>query len=137
MTELTTGLLLIAHGARDPAWAGPFQTVAKQLEVSRPELKVQLSFLEFMSPGVEDGAHLVAAQGCQVIHVVPMFLGASGHVRRDIPPLIEKLEQHYGPGIRWVQHSALGEHPGVIQAMTDATLAWVQAHPATPDPQQP
>ncbi|WP_310735296.1 hypothetical protein [Mitsuaria sp. TWR114] len=30
------GLLLFAHGARDPAWAAPFQAIAAELQTRRP-----------------------------------------------------------------------------------------------------
>lgn len=122
---MTTGLLLIAHGARDPAWATPFQEVQQRIRRARPGVQVALSFLEFMSPGIEEAGHGLVAAGCAEIHVVPMFLGASGHVRRDVPPLIERLSLHYGSKVVWTQHVALGEADAVMQAMADTTLAWL------------
>ena len=126
-----TGLLLIAHGARDPTWATPFQEVVRRIQRSQPELQVVLSFLEFMSPGIEEAGHALVAAGCNEVHVVPMFLGASGHVRRDVPPLIERLGLHYGDKVVWRQHVALGEADAVMQAMADTTLAWLAADPPT------
>jgi len=122
-----TGLLLIAHGARDPTWATPFQEVVRRIRLSQPELQVALSFLEFMSPGIEEAGHGLVAAGCTEVHVVPMFLGASGHVRRDVPPLIDRLGLHYGRKVVWTQHVALGEADAVMQAMADTTLAWLAA----------
>ena len=86
-----------------------------------------LAFLEFMTPGLEDAAHALAAQGCRRIHIVPMFLGTGGHVRKDIPPLIAKLQAHYGQTVEWRLHPALGEQDRVLQAMTDASLAWLES----------
>ena len=45
-----TGLLLFAHGARDPRWAAPFEAVAAAVRGARPGTPVQLAYLEFMSP---------------------------------------------------------------------------------------
>jgi len=122
---VSQALLLFAHGARDPEWARPFEAVAARLALQRPELPLRLAFLEFMSPGLEEAAHALAAQGCTHIHIVPMFLGTGGHVRRDIPPLLESLRRHYGDAVQWLLHPALGDQERIIQAMTDASLAWL------------
>lgn len=122
---MSQGLLLFAHGARDPEWARPFEAVAARLAQQRPGLAMRLAYLEFMSPSLEEAAHGLAAQGCEQIHIVPMFLGTGGHVRRDIPPLLEGLQSQYGDAVQWHLHPALGDQERIIQAMTDASLAWL------------
>ncbi|MFH7044241.1 sirohydrochlorin chelatase [Paucibacter sp. JuS9] len=129
-----TGLLLFAHGARDPAWARPFEAVLAQIASQRPELVMRLAFLEFMSPGLEEAARELVSAGCRRIDVMPLFLGASGHVRRDVPPLVEALRQQHGPAVRWQLHTAIGEHPAVIQAMAGATLDWLNTAAPTVKP---
>ena len=119
------GLLLFAHGARDPDWARPFTEVARRIALQRPELPLALAYLEFMQPGLEEAAQQLAARGCKRIHIVPMFLGTGGHVRRDIPPLIERLTEQFGATVEWLLHPALGDQDRVMQAMTDASLAWL------------
>ena len=86
------GLLLFAHGARDPAWARPFEAVARRIADRRPGMPLALAYLEFMSPGMEEAAEGLAAAGCTTVHIVPLFLGAGGHVRKDVPALIERLQ---------------------------------------------
>jgi sirohydrochlorin cobaltochelatase len=132
MHTYKTGVLLIAHGARDPSWAAPFQEVARRISAQRPTTHVVLSFLEFMTPGIEAGATQLADAGCCEIHVVPMFLGASGHVRRDIPPVFERLRERYGEQIRWHEHAALGEVDAVMQSMADVALSWLDSSRAMP-----
>ncbi len=112
----TTGLLLFAHGARDPRWATPFEAVAEQVRSSQPGLQVRLAFLEFMTPNlVEAGADLAAA-GCTVVAVVPLFLGAGGHVRKDLPLLLDTLRAAH-PQLQVQLHPAVGEVASVVQAM--------------------
>ena len=123
------GLLLFAHGARDAAWARPFEEVARRIALQRPDQALALAYLEFMSPGLEDAAHGLVAQGCQRVHIVPMFLGTGGHVRKDIPPLIERLQVQYGSQVEWLLHPALGDQDRVLQAMTEASLAWLEDRP--------
>jgi len=122
---MSQGLLLFAHGARDPDWARPFEAVAARLARQRPGLAMRLAYLEFMSPSLEEAAHGLAAEGCDTIHIVPMFLGTGGHVRRDIPPLLASLESQYGDAVQWLLHPALGDQERIIQAMTEASLAWL------------
>ena len=127
------GLLLFAHGARDPAWAAPFQAIAAELQARRPDLPIALAYLELMRPDIATAAGALAARGCQRIQVVPMFLGASGHVRRDVPPLIESLRAAH-PGILFLLHDAIGEQRSVIAAMAAATLDLVEAARIPVDP---
>ncbi|NCT84791.1 MAG: cobalamin biosynthesis protein CbiX [Comamonadaceae bacterium] len=116
------GLLLFAHGARDPAWARPFERVAERLRAARPGTPLALAYLEFMPPGIEEAAESLAAAGCTRVHVLPLFLGTGGHVRRDIPPLLERLRERHGAAVEWLLHPSLGEHETVLQAMCDACL---------------
>ena len=76
------------------SWAQPFQAVAQHLASRTAEHKgaaptvVTLAFLEFMSPDIGTAGDQLAAQGCTEVTVVPLFLGAGGHVRKDLPVLL-------------------------------------------------
>lgn len=127
------GILLLAHGARDPAWARPFEQTRERLALKgRP---VALSFLEFMSPTlVEAGGHLVA-QGCTQVTVVPLFLGAGGHVRKDVPVLLAQLQQAH-PEVAWQLSRAVGETDLLVDALAQAAWALADAQP-TPEAPTP
>jgi sirohydrochlorin cobaltochelatase len=120
------GLLLFAHGARDPRWAQPFEAVAERVRAARPGTPVRLAYLEFMAPGLaEAGADLVA-RGCTRIEVMPLFLGAGGHVRKDLPVLMDALRCAH-PGVHFGLHPAVGEVESVVIAMAAAALATLEA----------
>jgi sirohydrochlorin cobaltochelatase len=124
------GLLLFAHGARDPAWARPFEAVAAQARARFPQARVTLAFLEFMSPGLVQAGGELAAAGCREVRVVPLFLGAGGHVRKDIPRLLDELRALH-PEVDWRLDPAIGEVPAVIAAMAAAAVAgWETSPPA-------
>ena len=116
------GLILFAHGARDPRWALPFEAVARRVREADPHLAVQLAFLEFMAPGLIDAGHALAQAGCTRVDVVPLFLGAGGHVRKDLPLLLGELAVLH-PNITWQLRAAIGEAESVIDAMAQAALA--------------
>ena len=118
------GLLLFAHGARDPRWAEPFAAVAERVRATVPEVSVELAFLEFMVPDLRSaGASLVAA-GCLQVDIVPLFLGAGGHVRKDLPKLLAELAAE-APQVSWRLQPAIGEIASVVDAMADAACGLV------------
>ncbi|MDR7334205.1 CbiX/SirB N-terminal domain-containing protein [Roseateles asaccharophilus] len=117
------GLLLFAHGARDPAWARPFEIVTERLRAARPGTPLVMAYLEFMAPDIEAAARQLADAGCTRVHVLPLFLGTGGHVRRDVPLLLDRLRQQHGDTIEWLLHAPLGEQDAVLQAISQACLA--------------
>ncbi len=118
---MTTGLILFAHGARDPRWSEPFEAVAARVREQRPGLPVRLAFLEFMAPDLPSAGAELAAAGCAEVAVVPLFLGAGGHVRKDVPALLDGLRAAH-PGTRFTLHPAIGELPEVVAAMAAAAI---------------
>lgn len=115
------GIILFAHGARDPAWARPFETMAERMRGTSQAHRVSLAFLELMTPSLEQAAEALIADGCQRITVVPAFLGAGGHVRRDLPALLATLRERH-PGLSIEATCAIGESPAVMAALADAAL---------------
>ena len=124
---MKTGLLLFAHGARDARWAQPFEQVAAAVRAARPAQPVRLAFLEFMAPDIRSAAADLVGEGCAQIDVLPLFLGAGGHVRKDLPPLLDNLRAVHA-GVAFTLHPAVGEAPSLIAAMAAIALAL----PATP-----
>lgn len=119
------GLLLFAHGARDPRWALPFEAVAARVQaqaVARGDtVEVALAYLEFMSPDLVGAGACLAAAGCTTVEVVPLFLGAGGHVRKDLPALMAQLQALH-PAVAWLLRPAIGESPAVVEAMASVAL---------------
>ena len=118
----TTGLLLFAHGARDPQWAQPFEAVATRCALALGKQRVALAFLEFMAPDLVSAGKRLVADGCIRIEVVPLFLGAGGHVRKDIPVLMARLQTEH-PAVQFALRPAIGEADAVIDAMAAVALA--------------
>jgi sirohydrochlorin cobaltochelatase len=118
----TQGLILFAHGARDPRWAAPFESVARQIRQQQPQLQLRLAYLELMLPSLAQAGAELCAAGCSQVDVLPMFLGTGGHLRKDLPPMIERLRELH-PSVRWRLHEAVGEQPLVREAMAATALA--------------
>lgn len=114
--------MLLAHGARDRRWAEPFEAVLARIRMADAALPAALAYLEFMTPDLVTAGESLADAGCTSIDVVPLFLGAGGHVRKDVPELIERLRASR-PQLAVTLHRAAGEHELVIDALARAALA--------------
>lgn len=110
------GVILLAHGARDPAWALPFEKVAQRLRARDDKLNVRLAYIEHTQPDFATALAGLAAMGCRTVDVLPLFLGSGGHVRRDVPALVQAGQQAH-PAIELRLHGAAGEHDMIIDAM--------------------
>jgi len=109
-------IVLFAHGARDPDWARPFQQLALELAEKVPGERVALAFLELMQPSLEECVSALHSEGIQQFRVVPVFFGAGGHVKQDLPRLVEVIRKK-NPKIEIVLDPPVGEQPEVIAAI--------------------
>jgi sirohydrochlorin cobaltochelatase len=119
---VSNGLVLFAHGARDPRWADPFHAIVAAVRERQPDLAVRLAFLEIMSPDLGRAIDALVDEGCVRIDVVPLFLGTGGHLRRDLPPLVEQAAARHA-GVVVTLHGAAGEAQAVITALADHAIA--------------
>ena len=125
---MTRGLILFAHGARDPAWAAPFEAVAALVRTRCPGWRVLPAFLEFMTPTLAEAGAMLAETGCTQVALVPMFLGTGGHVRGDLPLLLDDLRRRH-PQVAFTLHAAIGEMPAVHEAMACVIAGLLAAPP--------
>lgn len=114
--------ILFGHGARDPQWAEPLRRIRAAILERDPGRLVELAFLEFLEPSLDVCVDKMVAAGARDIQVVPMFMAQSGHLKRDLPLLVEAAQQRY-PRIRLGVSGAVGEAPEVIAAMARHVLS--------------
>jgi sirohydrochlorin cobaltochelatase len=118
----STAIVLLAHGARDPEWARPMERLAEAVSRQLPDARVTSAFLEFMAPTLGEAIDAAVAAGGARIRVVPVFLAAGGHVKRDVPAMIEAARQRH-PSCTIEMGAVLGESEAVIAAMAGAAAA--------------
>jgi sirohydrochlorin cobaltochelatase len=115
------GLILYAHGARDPRWAEPFERLLSRLRERRPDLPAMLAYLEHMSPNLTAAARALASRGIDRVRIVPLFFGRGGHLREDFPLQVEAARAAV-PGVAFEIVPAAGEDPAIIEALADFAL---------------
>ena len=115
-----SALVLFAHGAREAAWAEPFKAMRDRVAAARPDLAVELAFLEIMSPALGDCVDRLVSAGHERVTVAPLFLAMGGHLKQDLPRLLQEIRGRHG-GLEISLLPPIGETP----ALLDAISAWL------------
>ncbi|WP_310452657.1 CbiX/SirB N-terminal domain-containing protein [Sulfuritalea sp.] len=114
-------ILLYGHGARNPEWAQPFHRIRDAILARNPQALVEPGFLELMRPSFDEGVASLVDQGATAIVVVPIFMAAGSHVKKDLPQLAANaMDRH--PGLVIELAAPVGEAESVLAAMADYAL---------------
>jgi sirohydrochlorin ferrochelatase len=112
-----TALLLIAHGSRQEEANADLLHIAAGLRM-RGWTIVEASFLELAEPDIaEGGAHCIE-QGAERVILVPYFLSAGVHVRRDLSEARAKLAERF-PDVDFRLAEPLGQHPLLLEVVAE------------------
>jgi len=117
-----TALILFAHGSRDPDWPSPLRRVRSAVLAGSPGVRVELAFLEFLAPSLQDCAATMVSEGFQRIIIVPMFIAQGGHLKNDLPAIVDELRARF-PSVVFEMPGPVGEAESVVQAMAAHVLA--------------
>lgn len=115
------GILLLGHGARNPDWADPFHRIRDAILERQPDALVEMGFLELMRPTLDEAIDALVTRGVRQMVIVPIFMSAGMHVRKDLPLLAATaMERHQQLSISLAE--PVGEVPEVIGAMASYAL---------------
>jgi sirohydrochlorin cobaltochelatase len=81
-------ILIVGHGSREESGNDEIRAFAAQWRGRRPDLRIELCFIEFAPPEL-NAALLEAARTARRVLVVPLILNAAGHVKMEIPEAVE------------------------------------------------
>lgn len=121
MTRPPTGIVLVGHGSRDPAWRGPIEAVASRIASRSPHTPVRCAYLELQEPDVAAAAAELVALGARRVTLVPMFLGTGRHARADLPRLLGALQASH-PGVAFVLQRPVGEDQRLLDLLAGIAL---------------
>jgi len=117
-----TGILLFAHGARDPNWARPLERLKGMLSERMPGALIENAFLEHMTPTLEEAASVLITRGASELSVVPVFIAQGSHLREDLPKRVEAIVARH-PDVPVRIEPPIGEIDTILSAITD----WIEA----------
>ena len=121
-TTESLGIVLFAHGSREPQWRAPIEAVALQISVRQPDALVRCAYLEICEPSLLDAASDLIAAGARQLRVFPLFLGVGKHAREDLPLLIAQVRAAH-PDVRIELLPAAGEYAQMTALMADIAMA--------------
>ncbi len=114
----TTGVMVCGHGSRDIEAVKEFESLAYALADHFPDHPVEHGSLEFSQPTIQDGLDALREKGVDHILAVPGMLFASGHVKNDVPSILNAYAlQHDTISIQFGRE--LGIDPKLLQTAAD------------------
>lgn len=117
-TKNNHGIVLFAHGSRDPLWRAPMEAVRQHIEAQSAAAAVRCAYLELCAPNLPDAVQELLTAGATRITIVPMFLGTGKHAREDLPVLVQALRNAH-PSVQFHIQPAIGENPRMTALMAE------------------
>lgn len=108
-------IILLAHGSSDQRWCQTFEKLATPTLESVPGSRI--AYMELAEPSLET----IIAEGkkddIDTFVIIPLFLAAGRHLRKDVPGMIEELQQAHNVTITLAP--PIGENPQLGHAIRD------------------
>ncbi len=108
-------IILLAHGSSDKRWCDTFEQLAAPTVNSVPGSRI--AYMELATPSMEKVIEQGVHEGVRSFTVVPLFLAAGRHLRKDVPAMIRSLEENHGISIHLAP--PIGENPQLGEAIRD------------------
>jgi sirohydrochlorin cobaltochelatase len=128
-------VLMVAHGSPSQAAIAQTQEFCRQF-TERCPFPVNLCFLEISKPdlenGLRDAAQLAGDEGKVV--VLPLFLGAAGHQKNDLPVALQWARAEY-PATEFLSATPFGPHANLI-SLLDLRIQEALAQVIDPQPKE-
>jgi sirohydrochlorin ferrochelatase len=105
-----TAILLIAHGSRQQSANDDLDELATRLKAQGTYPIVESSFLELAEPELKTGGQRCVELGATRVLMIPYFLSAGVHLRRDLTAARDELNRRH-PDVLFILGSPLGPHP--------------------------
>jgi sirohydrochlorin cobaltochelatase len=111
------GIMVCGHGSRDVRAVEEFAGLVRALAGRLPDLPVESGFLEFARPILREGLDRLRARGVDHVLAIPGMLFAAGHVKNDIPSVLNAYAAAHNVRIDFGRD--LGIDPKLLQAAAE------------------
>ncbi len=126
MSEI--GVMLCGHGSRDEAACREFAHLVDRVRVGLPAWPVAHGYLEFARPIIREGLDRLRDHGVRRVIAVPGMLFAAGHVKNDVPSVLNTYAAAHG--LRIDMGRDLGIDAKLLEASRDRIEACLDAQAA-------
>ncbi|MGF1475171.1 MAG: sirohydrochlorin chelatase [Geminicoccaceae bacterium] len=112
--EPDRGVMICGHGSRDTGAVAEFNDTVAMIRERLAPRPVESGFLEFARPIISEGLGKLRDQGVRRIDAVPGMLFAAGHVKNDVPSVLNQFaHDHEGLEVRFGRD--LGIEPRLLE----------------------
>ncbi|MCW2810370.1 MAG: putative ferrochelatase [Friedmanniella sp.] len=108
--------ILLGYGSSDPRVAQVSQEIRTGLLAIRPELDIQVAFLDHCSPSGLQVAAKLARKGVTEAVFVPLLLSDAFHAHVEVPALIEQVQAAY-PDLRVIASRPIGPEAQLLSVI--------------------
>ncbi|MBL3557069.1 MULTISPECIES: sirohydrochlorin chelatase [Marinobacter] len=108
-------IILLAHGSSDQRWCQTFEKLATPTLESVAGSRI--AYMELAEPSLETIISEGRKDGIDTFTIIPLFLAAGRHLRKDVPGMIEELQATHNVTITLAP--PIGENPQLGNAIRD------------------
>ncbi|MCL7944849.1 CbiX/SirB N-terminal domain-containing protein [Marinobacter sp. ATCH36] len=108
-------IILLAHGSSDQRWCQTFEKLATPTLESVAGSRI--AYMELAEPSLETIIRDGKEDGINTFIIIPLFLAAGRHLRKDVPGMIEELQAAHNVTITLAP--PIGENPQLGNAIRD------------------
>lgn len=112
---------MVGHGSRDASANDEFEQLVAQYQARHPEFDVRHGYVELAAPSLADALATIPV-GCRDVTLLPVFLFAAGHVKRDIPGALADIRRQR-PDVRFTTAREIGVHPEMANLAIERAAA--------------
>ncbi|MBW0146024.1 sirohydrochlorin chelatase [Marinobacter arenosus] len=115
---MSNRIILLAHGSSDKRWCDTFEHLATPTLEAVADSRI--AYMELAEPSLDDVVADGVADGASRFTIVPLFLAAGRHLRKDVPAMIKALEETHNVHIELAP--PIGENPQLGEAIKDVVV---------------
>lgn len=119
---MSTALLLIAHGSRNPEANADLVQLAEAVRRRGDYDLVEPAYLELAEPTIAQAGQRCVAQGARRVVLLPYFLSAGVHARDDLRRHRDELAVQF-PDVGFFLAEPLGPHPLLLDIILQRAAA--------------
>lgn len=108
-------IILLAHGSSDQRWCQTFEKLATPTLESVAGSRI--AYMELAEPSLETIISEGKLDGIDTFTIIPLFLAAGRHLRKDVPGMIKELQATHDVTITLAP--PIGENPQLGHAIRD------------------
>ena len=115
---MKNGVLILAHGSRQPSTEETLERIAALVREKLPGTAIETAFMQFSEKNIAAGLTALIERGADEIAVVPYFLFDGVHIHEDIPAELAAFIQK-NPGVKITLGKTLGADERLAEILAD------------------